>query len=67
MQKQMKNLQRLEGIGEVMARRLVEANYDTISKLAAAEKKRLEKIVGMHPQRAQTIISHARRMTGFRE
>jgi predicted flap endonuclease-1-like 5' DNA nuclease len=66
MQKQMKNLQRLEGIGEVMARRLVESSYDTIAKVAAAEKKELERIAGMHPQRAQTIITQARRMTGFR-
>lgn len=50
-----------------MARRLVESSYDTLSKVAAAEKKGLEKIAGMHPQRAKTIIAQARRMTGFRE
>ena len=39
MKEQMEELQKLKGIGEVLSRRLVEASYDTIAKVAAAEKK----------------------------
>ena len=39
MKEKMKELQKLKGIGEVLARRLVESSYDTIGKVASAEKK----------------------------
>ncbi len=38
MNKGMKELQKLKGIGEVLSRRLIESNYNTIAKVAAAEK-----------------------------
>jgi len=47
MKNQMKELQKLKGIGEVLSQRLVEARYDTIAKVAAAEEKRYG--VGVRP------------------
>ena len=67
MKEQMKELQKLKGIGEVLARRLVESSYDTIAKVAAAEKKGLERIAGMNPQKIQSIVTQARTMTGEAE
>jgi predicted flap endonuclease-1-like 5' DNA nuclease len=67
MKEQMKELQKLEGIGEVLSRRLVEAGYDTIGKIAGAEKKGLERITGLNPQKVQTIVIQARKITGEAE
>ena len=67
MKEQMKELQKLKGVGEVLARRVVESSYDTIAKVAGAEKKGLERIVGMNPQKVQDIITQARKMTGEAE
>ena len=39
MKEQMKELQKLKGIGEVLSRRLVESSYDTIAKVAVQKKK----------------------------
>jgi excinuclease UvrABC nuclease subunit len=67
MKEQMKDLQKLKGIGEVLSRRLVESSYDTIAKVAAAEVKGLEKIAGINPQKAHAIATQARKMTGDTE
>ncbi len=67
MKNQMKELQKLKGIGEVLSRRLVEASYDTIAKVAAAEEKGLERIAGMNPQKVRSIVTQARNMTGEAE
>ena len=64
MKEQMKELQKLKGIGEVLSRRLVESSYDTIAKVAGAETKGLERIAGMNPQKVRDIIAQARKMTG---
>jgi predicted flap endonuclease-1-like 5' DNA nuclease len=64
MKDQMKELQKLKGVGEVLSRRLVEASYDTIAKVAAAEQKGLERIAGMNPQKVRAIVTQARQMTG---
>ena len=64
MKEQMKELQKLKGVGEVLSRRLVEASYDTIAKVAAAEQKGLERIAGMNPQKVRSIVTQARQMTG---
>jgi len=64
MKKQMKELQKLKGIGAVLSQRLVESSYDTIAKVAAAEEKGLERIAGMNPQKARSISTQARKMTG---
>jgi predicted flap endonuclease-1-like 5' DNA nuclease len=49
MKEQMKELQKLKGVGEVLSQRLVQASYNTIAKVAAAEQKGLERIAGMNP------------------
>jgi len=67
MEEQMKELQKLDGIGEVLSRRLVEASYDTIAKVAAAERKGLDRIAGMTPEKVQSIVTQARKMTGEAE
>ena len=67
MKNQMKELQKLKGIGEILSRRLVEASYDTIAKVAAAEEKGLERIAGMNPQKLRSIVTQARKMTGEAE
>ena len=67
MKEQMKELQKLTGIGEVLSRRLVESSYDTIAKVASAEKKGLEKIAGMNQQRIRSIVTQARKMMGEAE
>jgi len=67
MKNQMKELQKLKGIGEVLSRRLVESSYDTIAKVAAAEVSGLERIAGMNPQKVRAIVTQARKMTGEAE
>jgi len=67
MKNQMKELQELKGIGDVLSRRLVESSYDTIAKVAAAEEKGLARIAGMTPQRVRNIVTQARKMTGEAE
>jgi predicted flap endonuclease-1-like 5' DNA nuclease len=67
MKQQMKELQKLKGIGEVLSRRLVESSYDTIAKVAAAEEKGLERIAGMNTQKVRSIVIQARKMTGEAE
>jgi len=67
MKTQMKELQKLTGIGEVLSRRLIESSYNTIAKVAAAEEKGLEKIAGMNPKKVRAIVTQARQMTGEAE
>ena len=67
MEEKIKELQKLSGIGEVLSRRLVESSYDTIAKVAAAEKKGLARIAGMNPQKLRSIVTQARQMTGQAE
>ena len=67
MKKQMEELRKLKGIGEVLSRRLVESSYDTIAKVAAAEEKGLERIAGMNPHKVRSIVTQARKMTGEAE
>jgi predicted flap endonuclease-1-like 5' DNA nuclease len=67
MKNQMKEVQKLKGIGNVLSKRLVESSYDTIAKVAAAEEKGLERIAGMNPQKVRSIVTQARKMTGEAE
>ena len=67
MNKEMKELQKLKGIGEVLARRLIEASYNTIAKVAAAEEHGLKHIAGMNPQKVRSIVTQAREMTSEAE
>jgi predicted flap endonuclease-1-like 5' DNA nuclease len=67
MNKEMKELQKLKGIGEVLARRLIEASYNTIAKVAAAEEHWLKKIPGMNPHKVRSIVTQARELTSEAE
>ncbi len=67
MNKQMKELQKLKGIGKVLSQRLAEHSYDTIAKVAAAQENGLERITGMHPKKVRAIVTQAREMTGEAE
>jgi predicted flap endonuclease-1-like 5' DNA nuclease len=67
MTKEMKELQKLKGIGEVLSRRLIEASYNTIAKVAAAEEHGLKKIPGMNPHKVRSIVTQARGMTSEAE
>ena len=67
MKKEMKELQKLKGIGEVLSQRLIEASYNTIAKVAAAEEHGLKKIPGMNPQKVRSIVTQAREMTSEAE
>lgn len=67
MNKQLKELQQLNGIGKVLSQRLVESSYDTIAKVAAAEEKGLARIAGLNPPKVHSIVIQARKMTGDAE
>lgn len=67
MKTEMKELQKLKGIGEVLSRRLIEASYNTIAKVAAAEEHGLKRIPGMNPQKVRSIVTQAREMTAEAE
>ena len=67
MKEQMKELRKLKGIGEILSQRLVEASYDTVAKVAAAEEKGLERIAGMNLQTVRSIETQARKMMGEAE
>ena len=67
MKEQMKELQQLKGVGEVLSRRLIESSFNTIAKVAGAEKKGLERIAGMNPQKVRSIVTQARKMAGEAE
>jgi replicative superfamily II helicase len=67
MKEQMKELKKLKGIGEVLSRRLIESSYDSIAKVAAAEKKGLERIAGMNQQKVHSIVTQAREIMGSAE
>jgi hypothetical protein len=55
----MKVLQRLNGIGEILSRRLIEAGYDTFAKVAAAGEEGLRKIPGINPRLIKSIVTQA--------
>jgi predicted flap endonuclease-1-like 5' DNA nuclease len=67
MEKEMKELQELKGIGKVLSQRLVEASYSTIARVAAAEEHGLKRISGMNPQKVRSIVTQARDMTSAAE
>lgn len=67
MKKQLEELQQLNGIGDVLARRLIEASYDTIAKVANAEEKGLARIAGLYPGKVRSIVAQARKKTSETE
>lgn len=67
MNKQVKELQQLKGIGAILSQRLVESSYDTIAKVASAEEKGLERIAGMNPKKVRAVVTQARKIMGEAE
>lgn len=55
----MKELQKLQGVGEVLSRRFMEAGYDTFAKVAAAGEEGLRKIPGINPRMTGSIVAQA--------
>jgi hypothetical protein len=64
MKEKMKELQRIKGIGEILARRFVEAGYDTHGKIAEAGEEALKAIRGINPRAIASIISQAAGFAG---
>ncbi|WP_318258643.1 helix-hairpin-helix domain-containing protein [Geobacter anodireducens] len=54
-----KELQKIRGIGEVLAKRLAEAGHDTFEKIAAAGEEGLRAIKGMNPRSVAAIVAQA--------
>jgi phosphopantetheine adenylyltransferase len=59
MKQQIKELQKLKGIGEILAKRFFDAGYDTIAKVAAAGEENLRKIPGVNPRMLSQIVAQA--------
>jgi predicted flap endonuclease-1-like 5' DNA nuclease len=59
MKRQISELRKLKGIGEILARRLFEAGYDTLAKVAAAGEENLRKIPGVNPRMLSQIVAQA--------
>ena len=53
------DLQKLKGIGEVLAVRLASAGYDSFAKVAAAQENELRLIAGINPKLIPSIIAQA--------
>lgn len=64
MKKATKELQKLKGIGEVLAQRMVEAGYDTFAKVAAAGEEGLKQVRGINPRMLQAILTQAGELAG---
>jgi Holliday junction resolvasome RuvABC DNA-binding subunit len=63
----MKELQKLKGVGKVLAQRFVEACYDTFKKVAAAGEEGLKKIPGVNPRMVRAIVTQAGELAGAAE
>jgi hypothetical protein len=59
MKKQVNKLIKLRGVGDVLAKRLVESGLDDYEKVAAAGEEGLLKIKGMNPRAVPAIVSQA--------
>jgi DNA uptake protein ComE-like DNA-binding protein len=59
MKHETKQLQKLRGIGEVLAKRFFDAGYDTVAKVASADVEDLKKIPGVNPRMLQQIVTQA--------
>ncbi|ABB31707.1 Helix-hairpin-helix DNA-binding class 1 [Geobacter metallireducens RCH3] len=59
MKKSLQDLQKIRGIGEVLAKRLVEAGHDTYEKLQALGEDGLRAVKGINPRAIGSILSQA--------
>ncbi len=67
MKQELKELQRLKGVGDVLSRRLAAAGYDTLAKIAAADREGLSKIPGINPRLIPAIVAQAGDLAGEKE
>lgn len=59
MKSSIKELQKIRGIGEVLAKRLVEAGHDSYEKLHALGEEGLRAIKGINPKAVKSILAQA--------
>ncbi|RNC71406.1 MAG: helix-hairpin-helix domain-containing protein [Desulfuromonadales bacterium] len=59
MKASMQELQKIKGIGEVLAKRLIEEGLDSNAKIAEAGEEAIRKIRGMNPRAVSSIIAQA--------
>ena len=59
MKQNMKELRKLKGVGDVLAKRFIEAGFDTLGKVAGADVEDLKKIPGTNPRVLPQIVSQA--------
>lgn len=59
MDKRVKKLMRLRGVGEILAARFLEAGIDSYEKIAAAGEEGLKKIKGINPRAVSGILAQA--------
>jgi len=64
MESTIKQFQQIKGVGEVLARRLVEAGFDSLPRLAAATEQDLADIKGLPPTAIPEILGQARELAG---
>lgn len=62
MESTVKQLQQIKGVGDVLARRLAEAGFDTLPRLAAATEQDLAEIKGLPPTAIPEILGQAREL-----
>ena len=67
MEQGMNELQKLKGVGKVLAQRLVETGYDTFAKVADAGEEGLKNIPGINPRMVQAIVTQAGELAGKAE
>lgn len=63
MEHNMTELQKLRGVGDVLARRFIEAGYDSLATVAAAGVEEIGNIKGVNPRMAGSIVNQAVEMT----
>lgn len=64
MENQMKELQAFKGIGKVLSQRLVDAGYNSVTQIAAAQPKAMERLQGLSPMKIRAIAIQARKIVG---
>ncbi len=62
MQEAVKQLQKIKGVGEVLAARLVEAGFDTLARFAEATAEELAGIKGLQPSSLPELQAQAREL-----
>jgi hypothetical protein len=64
MKKKLDELKQLEGVGEVLSRRLVEAGHDSFAKVVAAGEEGMIKIQGINQRMVFAILEQAGQLAG---